>query len=314
MDEETAIDVERRRRSRPADVDRVIAELAGVQHGRVARWQLLDRDLTGSAIDRRRARTLFDTTAPGIYAVGSEASDLDASRMEAVLAAGPDAVLGARSAGDHWQIREDRKRGFVVFAPRKLKPLGQVRRRHIVLPEDERCRHRDVPVTTVARTQLDLAASLSIEQLRRSITEGEIRRLGSRTPLPVLVDRYPRAPGIGKLRQILSELFGTAITRSELEIIFLELVDRFGLPRPLVNHLVEGYEVDMCWPEARVIVELDGWQTHGRRDQREKDLAKDLRLQQRGWIVIRLSYRQVLEEAERVAAGLATVLSRRAAA
>lgn len=314
MDEEAAIGPERRARSRPEDVDRVIAELAGDQRGRVARWQLLGRGVARSAIARRRTRTLFDTGTPGVYAVGSTASDRDTERMEAVLAAGPDAALGARSAGDHWEIREDRKRGFVVFAPRTLRPLGEVRRRCIVLPEDERCVHRDVPVTTVARTQLDLAASLSIEQLRRSITEGEVRRLGSRTPLPVLVDRYPRAPGIAKLRQILAELLGPTITRSELEILFLELLERFGLPRPLVNRLIEGYEVDMCWPDARVIVELDGWQTHGRRDQREKDLAKDLWLQQRGWTVIRLSCRQVIEEAARVAAGLANVLSRRAAA
>jgi very-short-patch-repair endonuclease len=101
---------------------------------------------------------------------------------------------------------------------------------------------------------------------------------------------------------------GSTRTRSELEELFLELCRSHGLPQPLVNQFVAGYECDFVWSEARVIVETDGWAAHGRRATREKDLARDAALAAAGWRVIRLTWRRLTHEPDEVAAQLAQLL------
>jgi hypothetical protein len=91
-------------------------------------------------------------------------------------------------------------------------------------------------------------------------------------------------------------------TRSPLEDAFLELCDVHGIPRPLVNTVVEGYEVDFCWPEQRLIVETDGHAHHGTRAAFERDRARDARLTALGWRVMRFTARQVRGESGSVAA------------
>jgi very-short-patch-repair endonuclease len=99
-------------------------------------------------------------------------------------------------------------------------------------------------------------------------------------------------------------------TRSELERRFLALCRRHRLPMPAVNLRVGGLTVDFCWTEERLVVETDGYQAHRGRAAFEDDRARDLRLRALGFEVQHLSYRQVLDEAERVADILRAVLRR----
>jgi very-short-patch-repair endonuclease len=90
-------------------------------------------------------------------------------------------------------------------------------------------------------------------------------------------------------------------TRSGLEDEFLELCDRFGIPRPRVNAIVEGYLVDFCWPEQRLIVETDG-RRHLTRAAFERDRARDALMTAVGWRVMRFTTWQVRGDPATVAA------------
>jgi very-short-patch-repair endonuclease len=162
------------------------------------------------------------------------------------------------------------------------------------LPADEITVHRGIPVTTVPRTLLDLAAVLPTRQVERAINEAEVRHLWDELSLEHLLRRYPRRAGNSTARAALqSRRGGTTLTRSELEEMFLVLVDEAGLPRPEVNALVEGYEVDAVWWAARVVVELDGRDTHGTTTAFETDRERDRRLVAAQWRPIRVTFRQM---------------------
>ena len=224
--------------------------------------------------------------------------------MAAVLAAGPGAVLSHQSAAALWNLRATSKTRIDVTTPHKLRPRKGLHPHCAVLPHDERTVHEGIPVTTPARTLLDLAGVINRQALDRALNEAEIQRL----PSPAtLLDRYPRNRGTKTLRTLLLTSRRSTPTRSELEDRFLTFIDDHCLPTPETNTIIEGYEVDATWRDARLIVELDGFATHGTRRAFERDRERDRRLQAAGWRVIRLTWRQLAEPGD-LAEQLTTLL------
>jgi len=201
-----------------------------------------------------------------------------------------------------------------VIAPRRVdRPAINARR--IALPPDETTVHRGIPVTTPARTLLDLAGAVTRQQLEAAITEAEIGRLGSPTSLAALVARHPKGPGTANLRRILRNRadLGRTVTRSDFEVAFLAFLDAHGLPRPRTNHridLASGEQpwVDAAWPEHRLIAELDSYGIHTTRRNFEEDRARDRALTTAGWRVVRITWRQLHHDATPLAAQLQTLL------
>src|SRR3954449_9205404 len=148
--------------------------------------------------------------------------------MAAVLAAGEDAVLSHRSAAALWGIRESRSAKIEVTAPRERRRPGVTVWRAIV-PSDEVTVHDGIPVTTPARTLLDLAAILDEHRLARAAERAEALRLTSPTSLEALAARYRGRPGVPALGRIAPKVAATT-TRSELERRFLTLLDAERLP------------------------------------------------------------------------------------
>jgi very-short-patch-repair endonuclease len=171
-----------------------------------------------------------------------------------------------------------------------------------------------IPVTTVARTLLDLAAVLDRHRLARALERSEALALTSETSLDVLIERHAGRPGVGTLRRTLAELV-PQLTRSELERRFLTFVERAGLPRPRTNvrlRLGEDWiEVDAVWPERRLVVELDSRAHHLTRAAFERDRRRDRQLQAAGWRVARLTDRAL--RAAGTSDELRTLLSRSSA-
>lgn len=213
--------------------------------------------------------------------------------MAAVLAGGPDAVLSHTSAAALWRLWGEK--GAIEVTAR----LSRVDRAGIEfhrgrLPADEITVRDGIPVTTVPRTLFDLATVLRHRQLERALNEAEVLRLWDELSLDHLLDRYPRRSGSRAVRAVLrARRAGATVTKSDLEIMFLGIVDGTDLPEPEKNVLVEGYEVDAVWREARVAVELDGRDTHGTAMAFERDRERDRMLQAAGWRVVRITYRQM---------------------
>jgi very-short-patch-repair endonuclease len=208
--------------------------------------------------------------------------------MAAVLAAGPGAVLSHRSAAALWGIRPTSGARVEITAAKQLHPRPGLLPHCAVLPRDEVTERDGIPVTTAARTQLDLAAVLDRHQLDRALNEAEVLRLEGPADL---MARHPGVRGTATLRTLL--LNARRSTRSPLEAEFLSFVDEHGLPSPETNTIIEGYEVDAVWREARLIVELDGFAAHGTRAAFENDRARDRRLTARGWRTMRVTRRHL---------------------
>jgi hypothetical protein len=280
-------------------LDRVVAELAGRQHGVVTRGQLLEIGLQRGAIRLRLERGRLHLLHRGVYAVGHRVLTEEGRWMAAVLAGGPGAVLSHRSAAAHWGIRHSQRPDIEMTVPRALRCRPTLHFHHSCLPEDEVTISEGIPVTTVPRTLFDLAAVVPLAQLRRAVNEAEIRRLWDSLSLADLLDRHPRRPGAAAIRAVLGTP-AAGITRNELEDRFLALLDSAGLPRPATNVplQVDGWwlEADCRWHEQRLIVELDGRATHATRSAFEGDRARDRRLVAAGWRVVRITWRQLQDE------------------
>ena len=226
--------------------------------------------------------------------------------MAAVLAAGPGAVLSHQSAAALWGLRPTARDRIDVTTSRKLSTRPGIHPHCAVLPSDETTTKIGIPTTTPARTLLDLAAVLPRQAVQRAVNEAEVLRLADATALYVLKSRHPRHRGISKLHE---DHHVPGLTRSELEARFITFLDEAVLPRPTVNTVIEAMEVDFAWPAHRLIAELDGFAFHATRRAFEQDRARDRRLQAHGWRVIRITWRQLHDDSERLAAELAALLN-----
>jgi very-short-patch-repair endonuclease len=171
-----------------------------------------------------------------------------------------------------------------------------------------------IPVTSPPRTLLDLAGVLGAHSLERAVEQTEALRLTDPLSLGDLLARHPRRPGAAKLRKLLAAGYAAStVTRSELEDRFLTFLDRHGLPRPQVNAGIEvggrWLECDCVWRSQRLIVELDSREFHRTTAAFERDRARDRLLQANGWRVIRITWRQLHDDGDRVAADLRVLLA-----
>ncbi|MDX6691756.1 MAG: hypothetical protein QOG15_3213, partial [Solirubrobacteraceae bacterium] len=243
----------------------------------------------------------------GVYAVGPRRLTRAGRWMAAVLAVGPDAVVSHRSAGALWGMIGRDGGDVEVSVHRELRDRAGICIHLADLPPDEITVIDAIPVTTAARTLLDLAAVLTRPQLERALHEADIRRLWDVTGLHALLDRYPTRPGTPLLREILAD--HATVSKPEFVRRFLAFLMDHDLPRPLVSRLIPDIgECDFVWPDARLIVELDGYATHGTRAQFERDRARDRAAQVAGWRVIRITWRQLRDEAGQLAADLRRLL------
>jgi very-short-patch-repair endonuclease len=167
------------------------------------------------------------------------------------------------------------------------------------LPPDHVTTHEGIPVTTPVRTLADLAGAVSRSQLARAIEAAEAHHL---LDVPSLTAASAGRPGAGALKGLLAA--ETPHTRSDFEAAFLDLCDRYGLPRPHMNTMLHGYEVDAFWPDRDLVVELDSYRHHGTRAAFERDKERDAELHAHGVSTVRLTYQQVTKRHRWVAAQL----------
>jgi len=234
--------------------------------------------------------------------------------MAAVLASGPEAVLSHHSAAALWLIRPSSRTRTDVTAPHRSRSSELIRRHVSPLPADERTVERGIPVTSVPRTILDLAATEDVDVIQNLLREAEYRELWDRLSLWDLVERYPGRRGVRKVRVALERLKSEppGRRRSKLEERFAPFLRRHHLPLPRFNDWIvlgaKRYQVDCHWPGTGQIVELDGWQGHRTRTAFREDRARDRALRVAGYSVTRLTWSQLEDEPGAVSADLRVLL------
>jgi predicted transcriptional regulator of viral defense system len=271
--------------------DAGMARLAARQHGVVAYWQLIRLGLSDGAIEHRLRKGILHRLHKGVYAVGHPGVSREGDFMAAVLTGGPDAVLSHWSAAEHWKLVKTRRALIAISAPTHRRASKLVKPHWIPqMHESERTKRDRIPITTVPRTLLDLAAVADGKSLQRAVNEAERLNLLNRRAMTETLARHRGRKGIKALRAVIAAIDPqTRRTRSDLEADFLALCLRYGIPRPVVNGMVEGYEVDMHWPGTRLIVELDSYEYHRTPIEFAQDRRRDAYLKTRGYEVLRVA-------------------------
>lgn len=275
-----------------------IAALAAPQHGVVARRQLVRLGLSSRQIDYLISAGALHPVHQGVFAVGHSRLSPQGKWMAAVLAGGHGAVLSHHSAAMHWQLLSPAPSLPHITTSRKGRRRPGIRHHIALLPEDELTTRNGIPLTTVARTLLDLASDLDAHRLERAIAEAEYRRYADAPSLADLIERYPGRRGIRALRAILaSGHVERGRTRSPLEARFLRFLDSRALERPELNAPLQldgaFIAVDCLWRRQRIAVELDGRASHLRIEQWESDRLRDRRLLVAGWRPARITSKQL---------------------
>lgn len=295
--------------------DQRIAAIAGLQRGFVARWQLLAAGIQSGAVDRMLANGRLLQAHRGVYSVGHSTTQPLGRETAALLAVGPQAVLSHRSAAVAWGLAPTRPDSIPVEV---LVPRRHVRRRHGIiahrttrLDANEVRIHQGLPVTSPARTCLDIAADVTLRELERAVDEALVRRIVRLQQLRDAVDRDSGRRGGPILTALIDHRKTSTISRSQAEERMLGLIRAANFPQAEMNVRVNGYEVDFLWRPQRLIVEIDGYAYHSSRSAFERDRAKDAALAAAGFLVIRITWLQMEHEPYVVVAHLAQALARR---
>jgi very-short-patch-repair endonuclease len=290
--------------------------LATQQHGVVSTRQLKKLGYTRQSASKANGVGRLHRIHRGVYAVGHTELTHYGRVMAAVLANAP-AVASHWTAGWLWGLFRTNS-SIHLTAPSRRHRRSEFRVHFAALhPEDVGSQVR-IPVTSLARTILDLAPLVDAKRLARlleraeELEDDEGRRLFDLREFTSLLARSAGRPGHAPLQRALRlyrpEL---AVLRSNLERDFRTLVRASTLPPPSHNVNVGAYELDCYWPEHRFCVELDVYATHGSRRSFETDREREDELLLAGVEVMRVTDVRLEREPEAVIERLRSHLERR---
>jgi very-short-patch-repair endonuclease len=291
-------------------VDEVLGRIAGSAHGVVTRAELLRAGITPEQIRQRLRKGALLREYRGVYRVGHRAPSLEAHYLAAVQACGEGALLSGRAAARLWglvKVTTPPTPEVITPTQRRVNGIATHRARRIA-PTDA-TRLRGIPVTTVARTLVDLARVMLVDDLARACHEAQVRHRTTPVEVETVLARLPSSPGAGKLRRILHG--DVRLTLSRLEARFLVRLREAGVALPETNRRVGGWWVDCRWPERRLTVELDGYRYHHSRHAWEQDRRREREARARGDEFRRYTYGDVFDDPRFMLAELRALLSHR---
>jgi hypothetical protein len=267
-------------------------------------WSVLSLDelrecgLSPDQVTTRLRKGWLHRVYPAVYAVGHPGLAMQGRLLAAVKSIGRGSVLSHFSAAALWGFIDwDGRHPEVTVATTGARSRDGIRVHCTsVLDPRDVMRHEGIPVTSPARTLVDLAAVVNYTLLRRAVHRAQSRRRVSVPQLVATARRLGPRRGAANLNRILAT--GPAPTRSELEDVVLDLLTAGGLPMPDVNQplLLAGRRVipDFRWPEQRVVVEADGAAWHDNKTARDDDADRQALLEAHGERVLRVTWHQAV--------------------
>ena len=276
-------------------VDRRVTRWAAAHHGVFSRADAVRLGATYRIIRRRLVTNRWDELHPGVYRLAGTPTSWRQELLAACLTFGEEAVASHRAAAGLWKLD-----GVAPGTVEITVPRGRSRRRPITfhevnLPAVDLTSVDAIPVTTPARTLIDLAAVLPRDIIEEALDDALRRRLTSISRLRWRIAELGRRPGIVVVRKLIRARTDAGETpQSVLETRLMRLIKQARLPTPICQHEVRERGrllevVDFAYPEARVAIEADGYRWHSGRARWERDLARRNRLTSRGWRVIHVT-------------------------
>lgn len=297
---------------KPLPQGKELASLAHRQHGVVSIRQLRKVGYSYSSVEKGVAGGRLHRLHQGVYAAGHTNLSLQGRCLAAVLGCGPSSLLSHFSAGWLLGLISTRPIPIHVTTPVPRKRRGSVRIHHSrTLIDADRALEQGIPVTSVARTALDLAAVLRFRSLRRLIRRSEELEVFDLPDFHSVLARNRGHRGTASLERAIAIYEPPRLTRSELERDFLALVEECGLGSPITAFNVAGYELDIYWPDLRFAVELDVYATHGTHEPFEEDRLRDEDLKLAGIELTRVTGRRFEREPRQVMDRVGRLLDQR---
>jgi very-short-patch-repair endonuclease len=296
-------------------VDGAVGAIASGQLAVVKREQLIDVGVSVATIDHWLRRGRLVERHRGVYVLAHTAVPEFSDEMAAVLACDPRSLLSHASAAYVWGFRSRPAGGLVdvtvVGRQARQQPGIRVHRTKSLMRADARSRH-NIPITSPARTVFDLSATLDDDHdLELALHEAIALKQVTIPQLRAVLDRYPHRRGHARLAELADPSRGLAVADSGGAKRLQRHLRRSGLPAPQVNFPLGRWRADFYWPEAQLVVELDGVDFHSSRPRIERDHRKDLELRTAGTEVLRFTGRQVRRELEFVLVTVAREYERR---
>ena len=268
-----------------------MAQLARATHGVVRRDDLRRAGVSDGEIKGRLATGALLREHRGVYRVGHRAPSVEARYLAAVWACGEGALLAGRAAAFLLGLITGSvpRPEVVTRGERRIEGVRTVRSRGLL--ECDAFVWRGVPVTSVARTVVDVASVLSLDALARTFHEAGIRFGATPDAVEAVLLRRPTSPDTAKLRSVIHG--DVPVTLSALERRFMRIVEEAGLPLPVTNRLADGRRIDCRWPAHRLTVEIDGYRYHRSRHAWERDRKREREARARGDDFRRFTYSDV---------------------
>jgi very-short-patch-repair endonuclease len=273
--------------------DQRLAIVADAQMARISRPQLGTIGFTAAMIKTRLRLGQLRREHQGVYAVGHSLEVVGGIETAALLSAGPPAALAVLSAAAWWRFTANRPDGVELIVPARRprpSPRGiRVYRSRSLTADDVVIRHQ-LPVTSAARTLLDMAARREAHEVERALDEGLHQRHVSPTKIREIVARHPNHRGGALLLELLEPGRGAGVTRSKAERRLLQILREAGIGDAERNAPIGPYTVDFLWREAGVVVEVDSYRWHSGPAAFKRDRRKDAYLRDDGLDVIRVTW------------------------
>jgi hypothetical protein len=298
--------------------DAAIAALAKQQHGVFTRAQALALGTTRHGLEHRLSRGTVELAHRGVYRIAGAPETWRQQVSIACLAAGGGSAASHRTAGALWPFDGCRPGPVEITVPtsRNLALPGViVHRKHDLVPVDVTLLD-GIPVTTPARTLVDLAAVLRHDALEEAVDSAVRDGLTSKSRLWWRWGELRRRgrDGIALMGEVLEGIDGAPVPRSVLERRFLRAIAGLGLPRVESQYVIKRPDgshvatIDFALPPVKVGFEVDGHGSHATRKNRRRDSRQRNEIHSMGWTLYTFTYEQVCFEPEYIAATAADAL------
>lgn len=275
-----------------------IAALAAAQAGLVTRAQLLALRIASSTIDELVVSGRLHVVYRGVYRLGHSVAAPYSNEMAAVLASGPDARLSHRSALELRGYLEPRPDLWlqVTVPGRRVPGANRLRIHHTdAFAPDELDVVNGVPTTSAARSVIDFAAQAPVWEVTKAYEEGIIQDAFDRDEMIRLLVRHRGRRGITKVRALVDRDAPPSVTIEEAHRRLLELIRSSRLPHPRTEVQLGSYRADILWPDAKLIVEMDGAAFHNQAFRIERDKRRDGELAAQGYLTIRVTWKELTQ-------------------
>lgn len=272
--------------------------------------EALHAGLSESQVDRRVARGDWEAILRGVYRLRGYPSSWRQLLMAAVLWGGDGAVVSHIAAAVLWRLDGFGDAGVEISLERKTKAPAPWLTIHTAkaLPNCDVTAVDGIPVTTVSRTLIDVAANCDVSALESALECGLRRRLTTVARLNWRLRELRRHKGVGVLRRLVAERDpALAPTASDFESRLHQLLKPIDLP-PLIRQyqVYDGRRFvgrpDFAWPHLMIAIEADSYGFHGGRALWEATIRRRNALVRLGWIVIPVTWDALTKRPDEVLA------------